>query len=342
MLAAGVSTSTTAGASSTPDAADRFAPDPLDEPASITVAVGGRVAAYLPLLVADAKDEFAKENLSVDVRVVPVSDAILLLTQGQLDATAFVISAGPLNLIAGGDPFRFVFPFEPEYPEGSQASGFWVHRDRIGADGFQPADLAGGRLGSSVGIASPSVGYFWSSVLNIDGDFAVDDIRIEQIADSDVATALANGALDAGLVFSPYDRIVRESECCEYVGGDAPFPFGYWAFGPGLLGPDREVGAAYLRAVARTTVTYLQPGYMQDPDIGPLIADLLGQPYEVLREQPESQWDPSFPIDPAATLRSQEFFSQLPDVLSYDTMLTVDDVFDLSFHRELIGDPDVP
>lgn len=314
------------------------APQPLDEPTEVTISISGAVSAFLPPLMAAEMGEFEAENLDVSIEILPATEGTLLVSQGQVDAAAVAVNAGNMNLIGGGQPLRFAFPYEPEFPEGSQGSGVWVRNDVIGDDGFQPDDLRGEPISSSTGIASGSLGYFWLNFLNIDGDFPVSDLNAQQFANPDTAEALKNGGLSAGIVFSPFQETVAESGCCTYIeGSDAPFPFGWFIIGERLYEEDRDVGEALFRAMARTILTYLQGDYIDDPDVGPVIAELLEQPLEELQGVPQPVWAPSFPIDPEGVLETLDYWREIPDVVEFDEELSVDDVFDLPMYEAALG-----
>ena len=313
-------------------------PKPLAETTDVTISVSGSVASFLPILIAQSSGEFERENLNVEIEIIPATEGTLLVAQGELDAAAVAVNAGNMNLIGTGQPLRFAFPYEPEFAPETRGSGVWVRKDVIGDDGFQPDDLRGVPIASSTGIASGTLGYFYLNFLNVDGDFPISDLNAQQFANPDTPEALANGGLGAGIVFAPFQRVVEESGCCEYIeNSDPSFPFGWFIIGQRFYEDERDVGVAFFRAIARTAATQLQGDYIDDPVVGPLIAEALEQPLEDLQAQDQAVWDPTFPIDPEGVLATLDYWREIPGVLEFDNELDVDAVFDLDMYNQALG-----
>lgn len=317
---------------------EAVAPQPFDEPVDVTISVSGAVSSFLPILLAAEMGEFERENLNVTLEFLPATEGTLLVSQGRVDAAAIAVNAGNLNLIASGMPLRFAFPYEPEFTD-PRGSGVWVRNDVLGDDGLQPDDLRGEPISSSTGIPSGALGYFWLHFLNVDGDFPISDLNAQQYSNPDTPEALINGGLSAGIVFSPFQTMVEESGCCTYIeGSDAPFPYGWVIIGERLYEEDRDVGVALFRAIARTRLTYLQGDFINDPEVGPVVAEVLGQPLDALQAQhAQPVWDAAFSIDPEGVLKTQEYWREIPDVLDFDEPLTVEQVFDLDMYHAALG-----
>ena len=332
-VGASVPDSTTVATTVPAELEDLYAPQPLAEETTLKIAISSRIESFLNLLLADAMGEFEKENITVEFEVVPTSDSTLLLSQGRVDAVPTSMSAGNFNLIGDGGLIRGVIPLHGE-PEGS-GQGFWVRTDALGGDGFQPSDLEGQRVLTPSGPGSYSVAYFWDTVLREAG-LSATDITWERIGVSDAPLALTSGAASAALVLTPFWQVVEDDGCCEFIGGYPQDPISFVAFGPNLLNDNPEAGQAFVRAVARTTVTYLQGDYHNDPEVSSVAAELLEQPLDVFQSQPSLVWSPDFAFDVANFDVVQDFFRDA-DVLSYETPLTLDDIFDPRF-IDALGD----
>src|ERR1700704_7013817 len=64
---------------------DTPAPRPLAQKTTVTLAVPGQAAGYMPLVAGKELGEFAKENIDLNITVLPVPDATVLLSQGKID-----------------------------------------------------------------------------------------------------------------------------------------------------------------------------------------------------------------------------------------------------------------
>lgn len=334
-LAAGPAAASPPPSSSPEPGADALAPQPLDEPTTIEVGISSRLESFLVMLLGDSMGEFEKENLTLDIQVVPTSDGPLLLSQGKLDVVPTSTSAGLLNAIAEGLGLRGVFPLNQEPPDSGQ--GFWVRKDVIGDDGFQPADLDGQRVLTPNGSGSFTVGYFWNTILAPAG-IEPNDIVWERFPVADTPIALISGAAPAAMVLTPFWSAVADDGCCVLIEGGYPqYATSFYAFGPSLLDEDEAAGQAFVRALARTTVTYLQGDYHNDPDLVATVAEVLEQPADVVQGLPSLVWDPEFDFRDDELELIQEFFLQTGD-LTYDSPMPLEDIYDDRFVTALGGD----
>jgi NitT/TauT family transport system substrate-binding protein len=315
---------------------DLLAPQPLAERVKLTVNIPSKGVGYAPVYVAQERGEFEKENLEVEITNVPVNDAAVLMLQGDLDAGVAQLGPGLFNLIAEGNPLRFVFPANP-VGSPDTLDGVWVHRDVIGDDGFQPEDLAGVEIATTGGIGSPTVALFYTTTLD-DGTFQPSDLAATQMTNADIGPALVNGAIQAGLVTSPWTADVEASGCCERVGG-SPASTVFWMFGPTLLEEhDREVGVAFIRALARTVDEHLSGDFLHDPEIGPLLATLFETPLETLQATPRGAWDITGEYRNVDLQAVQQFFLDVGGLVTYTDPLPQDQWLDESW-ASAIGIP---
>ena len=309
------------------DPNDPLKPFPLAARTTVKASVSGKLESFLSLFMADAMGEFEKENIDLELATVPPSEATVLLAQGQIDLVPASSSAGQFNLLSQSDDVRAVFPLSAEAPD-SQV-GFWIRKDALGGDGFQPADLRGRRVLTPSGSGSLSVAYFGATELAPAG-VGAKDVTWERFGVGESALALTNGSAEAALVLTPFWSVVAADGCCEYVDGYPRSTFSHFYFGPNLLNDKPDVGQAVIRALARTVTTYLQGDYHKDPVIGPKTAELLQQPVDQLQKLPSPVWDPTFPMDIERLQELQVFFRDAGQ-LSYQEPLSRNDVLDDRF-----------
>src|SRR5690606_16138663 len=84
------------------------APSPLPEPATLRVAVPDRTASAAPLFVADALDEFAAENLTVEIAEMSQADAYAAMAAGDLDVVVGGIDGPFFDAVHDGLGARLV------------------------------------------------------------------------------------------------------------------------------------------------------------------------------------------------------------------------------------------
>lgn len=315
-----------------PDAG-AFAPQPLDEATTLRVGISAPIESFLVLLLAAELGEFAAENLDVEITIVPPTESPLLLSQGHLDVVPSSASAGFFNMVAEGLEIRGVFPLAEEPEDTGQ--GFWIRKDALGDDGvFQPEDLRGQRVLTPNGSGSFTVAYFWTNFLGPAG-LEPNDVTWERVALPDAPLALIGGAAPAAVVLTPFWTTLQDDGCCVLIEGAYPtYATSFYMFGPTLLNGDPAVGEAFVRALARTTVTYLQGDYHNDPEIGPLTAELLQQPFEIVQSLPSLIWNPEFEFRSDELETVQSFFISTGDV-TFDAPLPFEQIYDRRFVEAL-------
>lgn len=317
-----------------------FAPRPLTEKAKIKIGIAGALEANLPYILADELGEFEKENLDVELLVVPPSDAGPLLARGELDAVPGSFSPGYLNLIAGGAQIKAVLPMQQFDPESGVKQGLWVRKEVLEEDGFQASDLVGNKVLTLTGPGLTSLAYLHREVLEPQG---VDpsDVKWEMFPGADMPQALIRGSAPAAFVHTPFWHQLEGQSCCEFVGYYPPYSGSQLLFGKTLLseyGP--EVGLALARAVMRSTTKYLQNDYPRNPVVAEIMVDQLGLPAEEVGKQAPLNWDPDFELAVDSNLEVQDYFFAAGDLLSYpeDEKLTEADMFDTAWRDRILAE----
>jgi NitT/TauT family transport system substrate-binding protein len=319
------------------DDADPLAPQPLAERASIKIGLAGYFEANLPYVLAQELGEFEKENIEAEITVVPTTEAALLLSRSDLDLVPGSLSPGYLNVLHQGSNIKAVLPMQEHQPDGDVQQGLWVRKDVEGSDGFQGSDLEDKRVATILGAGASTLVGLYEEVLKPEG---VDpkDIRWERLEAPDMPNALINGAVDAAWVHTPFWPSLVGDDCCDFVGTWPKYPT-YVFFGPTLLDADPEVGAAVLRAIARTEDTYLQGEYNKNPDVTKIMVDQFQIPADSLENHINLYWNPDLEMYPDSIEILQEYYFAADAGLEYeeDDALTVDDVYDTSWRDALAG-----
>ncbi|MGW1023056.1 ABC transporter substrate-binding protein [Streptomyces sp. NPDC002577] len=263
------------------------APQPLAKKRKLTIATGTLSAEYVaPLEVALEKGEFAKENLDVELKVLPTPDALPLLAKGDIDAQWAAPEAAVMNGINGGFDIKWVAGnFSPD-PESK--SGLWVRLKK--GENADHVTMAGRKLGTMIGKGSV-ISYPMNKALKKHGG-GLDKIQFQQLGSADVLTALQNGGVDSAWLLDPVWRKVDGDDRYAFLGGQpAGEPLGGMLFGPKLLNDDVDAGVALLRAYIRTVNTYFAGDYKSDKSFVAELAKLLKTDEAVLESTPSLRMD---------------------------------------------------
>jgi NitT/TauT family transport system substrate-binding protein len=315
----------------TPDSTElstSLEPVPFAEPVNITMSMVAKLEHFTPALLAIAEGEFEKENMTVDVEILPFTESIPALAQGIVDVAVSGITAPFFNAIDGGAEIKSVMPGAAS----SSADGLYVRAD-LAAQG--PAALKGKKIGSSVGVASTPM----IPIMNFlaEGGLTLDDVTIEVIPLVDLPAALLAGQVDAAWVNSPTHLSLTADNAAVKVTqfDDSVYVSGVF-FGPNLLEENPAIGQAVVRALTRTTLTYLQGDYKSDPVIVQKIADALEVTVEDVLITDSIVFGSEFRTDFFTV--AQEFWISVGDILNYDTVILPEDYVDSSFYDRIVRD----
>jgi ABC-type nitrate/sulfonate/bicarbonate transport system substrate-binding protein len=326
-------TPTTGSASTaltTPPDDGAFAPQPLAEPRSIKVSAPAKLEIYTAALLAEQLGEFENENLDVEFVILPSSDALPQLAQGNLDICICSHTPGIFNALDTGIDVAAVGPLFDTLPDGT---GVYVTPDLTGCS---PGCLKGKKLASSAGLAVAGTALNFDTYLST-GGLTLDDVEYVDLQPADVLVAMEQGGADGGYVISPFYQVLVESGSGVLVHDDTNGNFGVGYFVGAMRQDDPEVVQAFLRAVARTTNTYLQPGYKQNEEVVAALAAALELEPTLIAEGPETVFDASLEMDwDELTQRVQEIWIA-EGIVEYDAPIPTDRTVDASFVEALGG-----
>ena len=333
LVALGVTAAVTACAPTpvTPDSTElstSLEPVPFAEPVTITMSMVAKLELFTPELLAIAEGEFEKENITVEVEILPFTESIPALAQGIVDVAVSGITAPFFNAIDGGAEIKSVMPGAGS----SSADGLYVRTD-LAAQG--PAALKGKKIGSSVGVASTSIIPIMRYLA--EGGLTIDDFSFEIIPLVDLPAALIAGQVDAVWANSPTHLamtadntavLVTQHKVDDYASGVF--------FGPKLLEENPAIGQAVVRAITRTKLTYLQGDYKADPVIVQKIAAALEVTVEDVLITESIVFGSEFRNE--LFTESQKLWISVGEILNYDTVIPPEEYNDTSFFDRIVRD----
>ncbi len=303
------------------------APAPLKEKATVTIAVPSeKIGTVLPLVMAQAYGEFEKENLTVDITVMPSTDAVQLVASGKIDGMAGSTSVGLFNAVKQGFGIKQILG--DGWLGADSKMGVWKRAD------VPNAQLAGKKIGSAIGVGS-SVNAPLKAVLAKDG-LKLTDLKWEVVEAAEAATALRNGAVDAAVVLDPFWLQLKDDSRFEFVSPaiEPGTNVGGVHAGPKLL-DRRDVAVAFARAYVRTTNTYFRDGAWQDnAELMGKMSERLKTPVEKLSAVPGQVYNWDIPQGSATKL--QELYIEAK-TLKADAPMPENQFVDRSFVAQAVG-----
>lgn len=251
-----------------------YNPEPLAEKTVVKVAMSAALELHSIGLLAKEMGEFEKENLDVQIEIMPSSDSTPALAGGIVDAVFGGFTVGTVNAVSEGADIKVVYPG----PSQADADGLWVRSD-LAAQG--PAALKGKKIATSQGAGVTAIIPITNYLA--EGGLTLADVDLQTITLSDLAAALESGAVDAAWLSSPAHLPFSTSGSAEKVVGleDDQLVTAVF-FGPNLTKAHPEVGQAFVRALRRTELTYLMGDYKAVPEVRDALASALGLTIEEL------------------------------------------------------------
>lgn len=301
------------------------APKPLPTKETLKVGIPSKLELEAPALLAQAKGEFAKENLDVSFVTDTVPNLLTLLGQNKIDLTYAGAQALVFNALRANVPIRWVSGVASSAPD----SGLYMASKFGTPQTFDPASLKGTTIGVNPGaLAAPSEYGLYAAIKQ--GGLSPSDVTMKQFDDiGSMVQALENGSLDGATFGPPFSASLKPGSAFEAADG---YPHdmqiaGYFAT-TNLLGNKRAAGVAFFRALERTVNTYLSGNYHKDADTVAAVAQLLGTTPAVLSVAPAPPWD--FNVPAQSVSRLQEMYQSVPSTLQYTDTVKPDELIDLS------------
>ena len=317
------------------------APRPLARTEKVVVSTAFRLEFVAPLLVADAFGEFEKENLDVEIVTLGFADAVPQLVSDRVDVAVggtevALFSAGHKGLSIRAVLGATVAPHAGNYARAQ--AGLWCRRSAF-RDRDKPdlKEIERLRLASASGLASAST-YSIVSEIRRQGvkDFDISKTAVSRIPSADIPTALANGAVDCGLLLDPLWLQVKSNPEYFLAATQAPVEsFAMYAFGRRLLEDRPDIGEAFARAYVRTVNTHFHGDYHQDREVMAAIAKATAQPIENFAGLDSLKFD--WELREGTTTRVQQLFIELGIITDVRDPVPESKLVDRSFYRKAVG-----
>lgn len=303
-----------------------YDPVPLEEMTTVKVAISAKLELHSIPLLAKELGEFEKENLDVQLEVMPSSDSTPALAGGLVDVVIGGFTVGTVNAVSAGADIHVVYGG----PSQADADGLWVRSD-IAAQG--PAALKGKRIATSQGAGVtailPIIDYLAS------GGLTLADVDLQAITLADLPSALEAGAVDAAWLSSPaHLPFSTTGSATRVVGLEDDQIVTAIFFGPNLRTENPQVGQAFIRALKRTELTYLMDDYKANPEISAALASALGLTEEELKISESLSFGNEITTD--FFTQAQEAWIAYGDIVSFTEPLQPEQYVDTSFVDRII------
>ena len=219
-------------------------------PVKVTV---GQVPALLssPLYIAQDKGYFSEAGLEVEfIDTWQASDMLAGIASGNIDIGTGGVGSALMNAINRGLDVRIVAPLHTERPPLSTPL---VVRKELWDSGQvrSVADLRGRRV--SLNSKASGTAY-WLHASLATGGLTPNDVDVQILSFPDAVVAMANGALDAGLVGEPVATLAERNGTIVRLAEDFPvddFQVTAVYYTGQFADQQRPAGEAFLRAFLR-------------------------------------------------------------------------------------------
>ncbi len=214
-----------------------------------------RFLSFAPFAIARDEGYFRAQGLEIElVPLVSSAEATPSLIRGDLDVVSGVLKVADFNAISRGASLRIVADKDHFAPDGCAAAAFVARPGFFDAkDADAPSRLRGARAATT---PLHFMEYALETLLGRKG-LSLADLKLARLPGNMVDEAFAAGSLDLGQISEPdLTRVLRSGKAVRWIGVRDVLPgaqHAVVAYGPRLLGRDRDVGrrfmVAYLRGV---------------------------------------------------------------------------------------------
>jgi NitT/TauT family transport system substrate-binding protein len=261
-----------------------------------------------PIYVAQERGYFAEQGFEVEY--TPFDSAALMVapvSAGQLDMMPAVPGPGTFNALARGVNMQAIAAQSWSY------TGLLVRKELYESGQVRTIpDLKGRRV--SFNIEGSPVDYSLRNVYQMNS-LTLDDVEVQRVTNTDLAAALSNSAVDAGVVPEPLSTNiesrgigVRLVDVQEMVGRQTGSMV---TVGPSMLGRGDAVIARFLVAYLKGVREYMagiKDNHITDPAILEIVNKWTRIPPETISAAVTLGMDPNGRIDREDINRQQEFW----------------------------------
>jgi NitT/TauT family transport system substrate-binding protein len=317
----------------TEEAAEESADLPLVRVGHVPVTI------YAPLFIAAEKGYFEEEGMRVEL--LPVdggTENVVQVSAGNFDVAGGGIGAGMLNAVARGIEFEIVAPLHTERPP--LTSPLVVSKARFDSGEItEVADLAGMTVSTNSKGAATEY-WLWRALEQGGLDFP--DVEVIGVGFRDVAPALENGALAAGILGEPLATLVEDQGLITRLSQDfiEDFTSTVIYYNKEWATANPELAAGFVKAYIRGARDLNGDAWYDEENLA-IIEKYTGVPADVVARANRSYHDPNgfVPIDDLMEL--QRFFGDQGQ-LSYDEPIDLSEFINTSYAEaavEELGGP---
>ena len=272
-----------------------------------TVTVGHLpITIYAPLFVADQKGYFAEEGIQVEL--VPVqggTENVVQVASGNFDVAGGGIGAGMFNAVARGIDFEIVAPLHTERPP--LTTPLVVSKTRFDAGEFTDVSDLAGKVVSTNAKGAATEYWLWRALQQGGLDF--EDVEVTGVGFRDVAPALENGSLDAGMLAEPLATFAEDQGLIARLSDD--FLDSYTAtvlyYNMDWAEANPELAAGFVKAFIRGARD-LNGDQWYDEEILAMIENATKVPADVVARASRSYHDPNGIVPVNDLMGLQDFF----------------------------------
>lgn len=265
------------------------------------------VTIYAPLFIAAEKGYFEEEGMRVEL--LPVeggSENVVQVAAGNFDVAGGGIGAGMLNAVARGIEFEIVAPLHTERPP--LTSPLVVSKARFDSGEITTvADLAGKKVSTNATGAATEY-WLWRALQQGGLDFP--DVEVLGVGFREVAPALENGSLDAGILGEPLATLAEDQGLITRLSQD--FIDGFTStvifYNKEWATANPELAKGFVKAFIRGARD-LNGDAWYDPENLAIIEKYTGVPADVVARANRSFHDPNGAVPLADLMELQSFFA---------------------------------
>jgi NitT/TauT family transport system substrate-binding protein len=262
-----------------------------------------------PVFIAQERGYFAEQGLEMEF--TPFDSAALMvapLSAGQLDAIPAVPSPSLFNALVREITMKAVAA------QSWSGTMLMVRKELVDSGQVRSlADLRGKRV--SFNVEGSPVDYTLRNAFYKQG-LSLQDVEVQRIVNTDLAAALANAAVDAGVVPEPLPTLIENRgigvrfDVQELVGRQTGSVI---AIGPSLLNRPETVTVRFLIAYLRGLREYLaslKEGKVADPQVLEILSKWTRIPVETIAQATASGAPADGRIDLEDLNRQQDFWER--------------------------------
>lgn len=285
---------------------------------------------FAPLYVAIDRGFFKEQNIEISLdKAASGSEVMAFLAQGQIDVGAVGLSAATFNTLAKGFDFK-VIASAGVAPQKDGPSKFEVRKALV--DGGQVktiADLKGRKVAVAGGTGSAGA-YLAVKALQTAG-LTGKDVQFVNLANPDMVQALANGAVDAALIGTPFStQAIQQGAGTILVDDFAPGYSTTTFMYSGKFIKDRpDVANRFALALLKGYRAVQGQNYLSDANVQSYVK-YTGSTEQVIRATPPFVYDPNMAIT-TESIKDQEKVYRENGWTDYSQSLDVGKLFDTSF-----------